>query len=174
MFLFFEEPHGVFINRGDRKRGGAVRSLIWCRTVTLGPSCHTTITHRNPRHHSIHLKSEITGLFVDHDFSFTPIFNTHLFTVVKILKKIMVFMIHSLPCTVSNEMKTNQFYEPQPYFPTDVEPCHSLPLCLLEFLRGTINHFNQRVHYNELIHIPSYRKQKNPQKRKYIYIYIFF
>ena len=39
MFLFFGEPHGVFINCGDRKRGGAVRSLIWCRTVTLGRSC---------------------------------------------------------------------------------------------------------------------------------------
>ena len=79
-------------------------------------------------------------------------------------------MIHSLPCTVSNEMETNQFYEPLPCFPTDVEPCHSLPLCLLEFLRGTINHFNQRVHYNELIHIPSYQKQKTPKKK----IFFFF
>ena len=34
-------------------------------------------------------------------------------------------MIHSLQCTVNNEMKTNQFYEPQPYFPTDVE--HIVP-----------------------------------------------
>ena len=37
--LFFGEPHGVFINCGARKRGGAVRSLIWCRTVTLGRPC---------------------------------------------------------------------------------------------------------------------------------------
>ena len=29
----------MFINCGDRKRGGAVRSLISCRTVTLGRPC---------------------------------------------------------------------------------------------------------------------------------------
>ena len=149
------ETHSTFwhgrLNTARMHTRPSCKPLLW-RSSEPPPAQRSMINHN-----SLLSCRSSTHIYLVH----SPTHNT----VVKILK-IIVFMIHSLPCTVSNEMKTNQFYEPQPYFPTDVEPCHSLPLCLLEFLRGTINHINQRVHYNELIQTSLYRTGNGNQKKK--------